>query len=72
MYFDGIQVSLDFTGIIPSNVGTPLNGCKIGQTFNNVNQYGSNTTSIFQIYNRALSTSEVLQNYNAQKGRFGL
>jgi len=25
-----------------------------------------------QIYNRALSASEVLQNYNAQKGRFGL
>jgi hypothetical protein len=25
-----------------------------------------------QLYNRALSASEVLQNYNAQKGRFGL
>jgi len=25
-----------------------------------------------QIYNRALTTSEVLQNYNAQKSRFGL
>ena len=25
-----------------------------------------------QIYNRALSASEVLQNYNALKGRFGL
>jgi hypothetical protein len=24
-----------------------------------------------QIYNRALSSSEVLQNYNATKGRFG-
>jgi hypothetical protein len=28
--------------------------------------------SIGQIYNRALSDSEVLQNYNAQKSRFGL
>ena len=27
---------------------------------------------IIQIYNRALSATEVLQNYNAQKGRFGL
>jgi hypothetical protein len=26
----------------------------------------------FSIYNRALSAAEVLQNYNAQKGRFGL
>lgn len=28
--------------------------------------------AIVQIYNRALSASEVLQNYNATKGRFGL
>jgi hypothetical protein len=28
--------------------------------------------SLHKIYNRALSASEVLQNYNAQKGRFGL
>jgi hypothetical protein len=28
--------------------------------------------SISQLYNRALSATEVLQNYNAQKGRFGL
>ena len=28
--------------------------------------------SAFKIYNRALSTSENLQNYNAQKSRFGL
>ena len=30
------------------------------------------TVSDIQIYNRALSATEVLQNYNAQKGRFGL
>jgi len=28
--------------------------------------------SVFQVYNRALSSSEILQNYNALKGRFGL
>ena len=28
--------------------------------------------AVAQIYNRALSASEVLQNYNATKGRFGL
>jgi hypothetical protein len=26
----------------------------------------------FRVYNRALSASEVLQNYNALKGRYGL
>ena len=28
--------------------------------------------SLLQIYNRSLSHSEVLQNYNSQKSRFGL
>ena len=27
---------------------------------------------VFMIYNRALSADEILQNYNAFKGRFGL
>ena len=30
------------------------------------------TIGIVRIYNRALTSTEVLQNYNAQKGRFGL
>ena len=34
--------------------------------------YFPGNISIFQIYNKALSASEVLQNYNATKGRFGL
>ena len=28
--------------------------------------------STFRVYNRVLSTAEIIQNYNAQKGRFGL
>ena len=35
-------------------------------------QYAACSGSIFSLYNRALSASEVLQNYNASKGRFGL
>ena len=35
--------------------------------------YGSSVTiGIVLVYNRKLSSSEMLQNYNAQKGRFGL
>ena len=37
--------------------------------------FGNNanmTCSNVQIYNRALSATEVLQNYNAQKGRYGI
>lgn len=37
-----------------------------------VNAYGDGRVSIVKLYNRALSASEVLQNYNAQKNRFGL
>jgi hypothetical protein len=35
-------------------------------------QLGRGKAYIFQIYNRALSALEVLQNFNAQKSRFGL
>jgi hypothetical protein len=36
------------------------------------NQFTSGRISIFSIYNRALTTSEIQQNFNALKGRFGL
>jgi hypothetical protein len=40
----------------------------------NLFRSGSDTTIMgnFIFYNRGLSATEVLQNYNAQKGRFGL
>jgi hypothetical protein len=34
--------------------------------------FSQNKTAIVQVYNRALTSDEVLQNYNAQKSRFGL
>jgi hypothetical protein len=34
--------------------------------------WSQNKTAIVQVYNRALTSTEVLQNYNAQKSRFGL
>ena len=37
-----------------------------------VNEFFSGSISTVQIYNRALSASEVLQNYNAQKSRYNL
>ena len=40
---------------------------------NTVNQYiMSSNIAQTQIYNRALSSTEILQNYNATKGRYGL
>ena len=56
-----------------NNHGTPVSsgtiksyGISEASNSGNFNWYN------FQIYNRALSASEVLQNYNALKGRYGL
>jgi hypothetical protein len=38
----------------------------------NANQYLNGNIAIASIYNRVLSTSEIVQNYNAQKSRFNL
>lgn len=34
--------------------------------------YFNNKIAVAQVYNKTLSSSEILQNFNAQKGRFGL
>lgn len=44
----------------------------IGRYNANYGQYGNTNIGNIQVYNRALSSDEVLQNYNATKTRFGL
>jgi hypothetical protein len=57
---------------------TPLNGLSITPNQNNAeiakinNFYSGCRIAMSRIYNRPLSSSEVLQNFNAQKSRFGL
>ena len=53
-------------GLYPGNVYL-----SIGER-SSVGQYWPGSVAIVQIYNRALSDNEVMQNYNAQKDRFGL
>lgn len=45
---------------------------KIGARTGSYNNYTSGSISSVRIYNRALSANEVLQNYNATKGRYNL
>ncbi len=45
---------------------------KIGYRGFDANTYFAGKLAKLQIYNRALSATEVMQNYNATKGRFGL
>jgi hypothetical protein len=75
--YDGTTHKLFVNGILISSVGrsgTIRNG--IGQTFlgrfsSGFGAYSNNYTSNAQLYNRALSQTEILQNYQLYKNRFG-
>ena len=70
MYFNGVDSTIVITG---TNAITPTNSTKY--LMSNSPAYGNYTkgdVSQTSIYNRALSAQEVLQNYNALKGRYGL
>ena len=55
------------------NVAFSLNNMQFGGTIQSYgSNYGKNSIGSVHIYNRALSNSEVLQNFNATKTRFGL
>jgi hypothetical protein len=49
-----------------------LNNVKFIGSYSARSNYGKGTLPSMRIYNRALSASEVLQNFNAQRSRFGL
>ena len=66
-------------GILSSNSGTlPYTLTRTSTSYYIFRHYSGETTQIFQgniakieLYNKALTVSEVIQNYNATKGRFG-
>jgi hypothetical protein len=71
LYKDGVFV------ITSNNYGTlstgnSTNELGVGRVNNLSNTYWQGNISVVQIYNRALTAQEVLQNYNATKGRYGL
>ncbi len=75
--YDGTTHKLFVNGVFISSVGrsgTIQNG--IGQTFlgrfsSGFGAYSNNYTSNAQLYNRALTQTEILQNYQLYKNRFG-
>ena len=76
-YINGTQVYS--TGSIPSSTmtsaqGTPPNILNIGAARNTSTYkwFYTGSIAIVKLYNRALSTAEIAQNYNAQKSRFNL
>jgi hypothetical protein len=70
MYLNNVEQTLTSSGGYITlnqinNIGTAENASRGSDNW-------TGKISSVRIYNRALSTSEVLQNYNATKGRFGL
>jgi hypothetical protein len=73
LYIDGISV--EYTQIGSYTVNSLHNSTSpllVGAADNGIGNNFNGNVSTSQIYNRALSADEILQNYNAQKGRFGL
>ena len=69
LYKNGVLLSSNSLAGNLTTVSTPLT---IGSTsVTNEEPFAGNIANV-QIYNRALSAQEVLQNYNATKSRFGL
>ena len=68
-YCNGTYVtSLSFSGW----TGT-MSNVNIGKGFSTDSErWFSGNVPVVRIYNRALSLTEITQNYNAQKSRFGL
>ena len=75
IYQSGTNATLYVDGIFFSTINIILNleTSPIGSIGNwNSGNYWAGNISLTQIYNRALSAQEILQNYNATKGRYGL
>jgi hypothetical protein len=70
MYFNGVLNYTTAALTYPSNSTTSAYG--IGSNVENTGQGFSGKIATVNVYNRMLSAAQVLQNYNATKGRFGL
>ena len=68
-----IYLNGNTTPILTVNIATvSFQSLNIGLSNNNANQWWNGYIGNFLAYNRVLTTSEITQNYNALKGRFGL
>lgn len=68
-YLDGI---VKFTNVYPSLTFVPSTNNNLISTFNAGGFFGNLSLGSMILYNRILSSAEVLQNYNATKTRYGL
>ena len=68
LYINGVAVNSDSqTGTIATNA----NGVTVGSYNSGAYWYNGNI-GVVRVYNRALSANEVMQNFNATRGRYGI
>ncbi len=70
IYINGAQITAlsGLTGTIPVNTG----GLYLGAYGPGVSYHLNGKIAVTRVYNKALTATEVTQNFNAQKSRFGL
>ena len=72
LYINGVQVNSNATtGTLSTNSSGMSIGAYGGNSGSNAYFYNG-ALSICRVYNRVLSASEVLQNFNAVRGRYGI
>lgn len=68
LYINGVAVNSDSqTGTIATNA----NGMTVG-SYNSGGYFYNGNIGVVRVYNRALSANEVMQNFNATRGRYGV
>lgn len=72
LYVNGIETSYSNQMLTPNTVTYTTPEFYVGRRYSSNPEPFIGSIATTQIYNRILSSQEILQNYNAQKARFGL
>lgn len=77
LYINGVQVASNFAGqpsntpyIMVTNSGTPYT--RVGYFQNYTSNYYTGRIAVVKIYSRPLAPDQVVQNFNALRGRYGV
>jgi len=68
-YIDGVQVG---TQSVTGTLTTSFNNRRLGRFGSSSSYYANGDLATYVVWDKVLTATEVLQNYNAQKHRFGL
>jgi hypothetical protein len=70
LYLNGILIGSRAVTWLGNTI-YPTNTWRLGRDNNNPTQFFVGSMASYKMYNRVLTQAEILQNYNATKGRFG-